>query len=255
MPLLDILFGQRSFFITNLDTGQELQGQFPALNPVENVGSRYGSGTNLGRSNPFRQFIGGEIDTITFQAMFFNKSDFLGSAEDDLELIKSWVRTDSKLNRPPIVSFSVGDGHLSMGSCTIDRVQATHLQPSFLGKLQGVTCSITLSRFVSYTLDQPEPGETRYHRAKENDYFEMLTWLEYKSAEMGDIIRKRHPNKLNIQINEIIKLPSIEAIRSERIEQKSETFKTAYGKKETPQRTLRLLRLKERSGDYVSHLL
>lgn len=256
MGLLDTLFSGRSFFLKNEDKpGAEIQGQFPAQEVTRKIASKYSSGAALNQDVPFRQYIAGEIDTITFNAIFFKHDMLFGEPEKAVKTLASWVKRDTDLARPPICSFSVGDGHISMGSCTIDSVQETYLQPTFLGKMHHVTCAITLSRYQAYSLEGEEPGETRYHRAKARDYYEMLTWREYRSAEMGDIIRKRHPDQQNLQVGDIVKLPSVEAIRTERIEQTSETFKTAFGKKETPQRTLRIYMVEQRNEPFVSHLV
>jgi hypothetical protein len=250
--IIDTLFSGRSFFIRNEDTGQELQGQFPAQEVKKEVASKYSSTAALNMETPVRQYISGETDTITFVAVFFNDDDLLGKAEDDLKLIESWTKRDRDLKRPPICSFSIGDGFLSMGSCTIDKVSETFLQPTFLGKLHHVSCAITISRYEPYTLEGQEPGETRYHRAKEREYYELLTQQEYNSPELGDVIRQRHPSKPNLQVNDVVKLPSIEAIRTVRVKQTSQTFKTAYGKKDTPQRALRLYMFEKRNKTYIA---
>jgi hypothetical protein len=255
MTLLDALFSKRAFFLRNEDTGQELQGQFPAQNVSEKIGSKYSSENALNRQSPIRQFINGELETITFQAMFFNRDDLFGSAKEDLDLLKSWSRRDSKLKRPPLISFSIGDGHISMSPCVIDSLNLQYLDPSFFGKLKGVTCDITISKYTAYSLDNGAIYETRYHSAKERDYYELIAWQEYRSAELGDVIRKRHPNKPVLQTGDVVKLPSIEAIRTERIEQKSDILKTAFGRKDTPQRALRILMFEKRNRPYTSHII
>jgi phage protein U len=255
MPLLDALFGGRSFFIKNLDSGQEIQGQFPAQNLKKEKGARYSKTSALNRQTPITQFISGEDDRITFQILLFNRDEIFGQAEDDLELLESWIERDSQIGRPPICSFSVGNGFVSMGECVIEKVVESYMQPTFFGKLHGVQIDLTISRYKEFSLEGEEPGETRYARAKERDYYEMLTQIEYNSPELGDVIRKRHPDKANIEVADIIKLPSIEAIRTERVEQKSVSLKTAYGRKETPQRALRIYMFEQRNRTYVSHIL
>jgi hypothetical protein len=255
MGLIDAIFGKRTFFLRNKDTGQELQGQFPAQNVVENKSSNYSETVSLNMQTPISQFVNGELDTISFQATFFNRDIVFGQAGDDIDLLDSWIERDNSLTRPPILSFSIGDGHLSMGSCTLRRLSKRFMMPYKTGKLKGVVCDITLAKYKGYSLESEEPGETRYHIAKTRDYFEMLTYNEYGSAEMGDIIRQRHPDKLNIQVADVIKLPSVEAIRTEVITQKSNVFKTAYGKKETEQRSLRISMLERRDDDYTSYII
>jgi len=255
MGLIDAIFGRRTFFLRNKDTGQELQGQFPAENVTENKSVNYSETAALNMQTPISQFINGDLDTISFQATFFNRDIVFGQANDDIELLNSWVERDNSLTRPPILSFSIGDGHLSMGSCTLRRLSKRFMMPYKTGKMTGVVCEITLAKYKGYSLEPENPGETRYHIAKIRDYYEILTYREYGSAELGDIIRQRHPDKLNIQVADVIKLPSVEAIRTEVITQKSNIFKTAYGKKETEQRTLRLYMLEQRNRNYTSHII
>lgn len=255
MGLLDTIFGKRTFFLRNEDTGQTLQGQYHAENLNKSVKSRYAENASLNMATPFSQFISGELDKITFQATFWNRDEVFGSAEDDIETLFSWVKRDSKFGRPPICSFSAGDGHVSMVSCRIDSVNANFTRPTVTGKLKGVTTQITLVQYKEYSLNNPDPGETRYHRVKDGEYYELLTYIEYGSPEIGDVIRKRHPDKLELKVGDIVKLPSIEAIRTERVEQKSDTFKTSTGNRDTEQRRLRIYMLEKRNRTYTTHIL
>lgn len=265
MSLVDKLFGQRSWFLRNEDTGEELIGQYEAEDVQQSWGSNYAEQTSLNRASPIRQFISGQSQTISFNATLFAHDEFLtnisidgigtNSVESDLELLKKWSQRDEDLGRPPICSFWIGNGSIGLAKCTIDPMTASFSKLTISGKLKGITIPIKLTQYTPFSLEYTPPPETRYHRSKENDYYEMLTYNEYGSAEIGDVIRKRHPEKLNIETADVIKLPSIAAIRSEIVEQKSNTFKTAYGNKETPQRTLRLQTLGRHNVTYVSHIL
>jgi hypothetical protein len=51
----------------NVDTGEELEGQFEAVNLTENPGApSYAGFTSLNRENEVLQFLHGNADTITF---------------------------------------------------------------------------------------------------------------------------------------------------------------------------------------------
>lgn len=248
----------RAWSLTNLDKDDTIEGQFEATELTENIGTKYSKIGALNRQNPILQFIGGNLETITFQARLWNRdAAFAGTADDLLEKLKDWTRRDDSLGRPPILSFSAaGDHPVAYSTCVIESLGGIRYdRPTTGGKLKGVTLTITLLKYEPYTLEGYKGGETRYHRAKSGDYYEMLTLREYGSAQMGDIIRKRHPSTPNIQTADIIKLPSIEVLRKEQVKTTSIALSNAFGRKKSPQRTLRLEMLDKRRGAYVSHLI
>lgn len=250
------LFAVRTWFLKNEDSGQELQGQFEPENLVDNVGVKYAKINALNRQNPIVQFISGDARTVTFVARLFARDSLFKDAKDSYDLLKKWAERDPNLERPPILSFWVGDGMMSMALCVIESLGGiTFDRPTFGGAWRGATLPITLLKYEPFSLESVEGGETRYHRAKFQDYYEMLTYREYGDAMIGDVIRKRHPSKPNIQIGDIIKLPSVQTLRRERTSTKSIPLQTAYGRKETPQRRLRLEMFEKRDRDYVSHIV
>jgi len=257
MPsLFDSLTAFDVWFLENLDTPNEkLQGQFVALNVNESISNKYAKNSSLNRSNPIIQFLSGEADTLSFQARFFARDMLFSSVKDNLEMIKKFARRDDKLKRPPILHFWVGDSHLQMTQCIIDSIGGIYQEPTALGAIRDVTLTINLTKYEPFELKETEPAETRYHRARDREYYEYLTYYEYGNANLGDVIRKRHPEKPTFQPGEIIKLPSIEAIRKEIVEPKSISLKTAYGKKVTPQRTLRLETFDNRDRTFTSHVI
>lgn len=259
------ILGGVTWSLKNLDNDDMIQGQFEAEDLVENVSTKYSKISSLNRQNPILQYIGGELDTVTFKARMWNQISGataahlarFGAASDTLEKLKSWARRDDKTGRPPILQFSAaGDHPLAYDKCVIESLGGiSYDPPTTLGKMRGVTVTITLLKYTDYTLEGYKGGETRYHHAKTGDYYELLTYREYGSAMMGDIIRKRHPGKLNIQTNDIIKLPSIEVLRNERVEPTSLMLKDAFGRISSPQRTLRLDMITRRNYVYYSHII
>jgi hypothetical protein len=258
MSLTSDILGLRSWYIQSHDTVPEkiLQGQFEPENTTENVGSKYAQNNALNRKHPIIQFINGEAETLSFQARLFARDALFSSVKDDLELLKAWTRRDEALRRPHICSFWVGDGNIAMDSCVIQSLSGiTYGKPSALGTLKDVILTINLLQYEPYSLELIEPPETRYHRAKADDYYEMLCFREYGNAMMGDIIRKRHPAKPYIKVADIVKLPSAEAIRKETTEPKSLALYSAYGRKITPQRTLRLAVFDQHQQSRYSHVM
>lgn len=255
------LFGAaRTWYIYNLDTDEKIQGQFVAENVVQNVGGTYAERWALSRQHAILQFVHGNSDVVSFQGRFFMTSELIVIKNDPKKKIQQlikWTRRDSKLGRPPILSFWIGDAHLSVSECVLESLSnITYAPPSASGALRDVSFTATIKRWWPYDITLgSEPPETRYHHAKQSDYYEMLALREYANAMLGDVVRKRHPTKQDIETGDIIKLPSKEAIETVRITQTSEPLRTAFGPVLTAQKARRLEMLELRGGDQVSHVL
>ena len=254
MGLLDLL-GFKVWWLQNQDTGQLLKGQFEPVDQTKNIAANYAKHKALNKQVPIVHFLSGEADTITFQARLYRRDFLFSSVDDDMKTLESWSKRDVDLGRPPILSFWVGDGHLGLKSCVIENLSAVYAAPTALGASRDVTVNISLLQYEPYSLESESGGETRYHRAKIRDYYEILTFEEYGDPLLGDVIRKRHPTKPNIKIADIIKLPSYAVIRKELIQPKSIPLETAYGKKETQQRTLRLAVFDRTNREFTSHVI
>ncbi len=256
MGILDQLLGMRSWFLKNEDTGQELQGQFEPQGLTENIRQKYAKHGALNRAHPIIQFLSGDVESVTFSARLFARDTLFSSVTDDLELLKAWGRRDDALERPPIMSFWVGDGHLEIASCVVESLGGiAYGRPTILGGIKDVTLNITLLKYVPFDLEATDGGETRYHRARVRDYYEMLTYREYGSALIGDVIRKRHPTKPVIETADVIKLPSMPVLRKERVQTTSIPLQNSYSRKPSPQRSLRLYMFEQRDRTYTSHIV
>jgi hypothetical protein len=257
MSLIADILGFRSWHLQSHDVpNQILHGQFEPQDTTENVGSKYSQHNSLNRAHPIIQFVNGVADTLSFNAQLFARDFLFNSVSDDLTLLKTWAKRDPNLRRPHIVSFWVGDGAIAMDKCVVQGLSdIKYGKPSALGALKDVSLTIHLLQYEPFSLELTEPPETRYHHAKFDDYYEMLCFREYGNPMMGDVIRKRHPDKPSIQVADIVKLPSSEAIRKDTVEPKSLALNTAYGRKETPQRTLRLAVFDEHQRTHVSHVI
>lgn len=240
--------------LSNLDSNEVLEGQFEAEGLSEEVSTSWAQFTSLNRQNPILQFVHGNADTLSFTGRLFRNNALDSSPQDKLDKLKLWSRIDSSVRRPPILQFSVGDGHVSI-NCVIVGISIRYSRPDFFGGLRDVTFNVSLLQFSTFSLDDEEQTDTRYARASERDYYEMLAYKEYGNPILGDIIRKDHPDKQRLQPGDIVKLPSIEGIRDKEVTQTSTILKTAFGKRDTAQKRLRLSFFDKRSTSYVSHLL
>lgn len=241
--------------IANLDTNQVLQGQFEAQGVTEDINVTWGEFTSLNRQKPILQFLHGNADTVSFTGRFFRNHGLDTKPEERLTVLKSWAKMEPTLRRPPILQFWVGDGHLRI-NCVITGITGiSYGRPDFFGGLRDVSFGLSLKEFSTFSIDDTEQTDTRFARAKDRAYFEMLAYGEYGNPMIGDVIRKDHPETQSLKPGDIVKLPSIEGIRSKEVTQTSIPLATGFGRKDTAQRRLRLAFFDSRSSPYVSHIL
>jgi len=248
------------WYLYNLDTDDQIQGQFVAESVTENIGAKWSERFALNRQHGIMQWLHGETRKVTFRARLFLYSEMLGKVDDPvkpLALLKSWTERDDELGRPPILSFWIGDAHLRINECVIEKISnISYKEPTDSGALRDVEFVIQLKEWFPYDIEfVGGDGETRYHNAAQNDYYEMLTFREYADPLMGDIIRKRHPTKPNVQIGDVIKLPSGDALSKDKVTQSSVQLKTGFGSKDTPQRRLAQGVFGRRTTSKVSHVV
>ncbi len=257
MGLFNELFSLDTWFLENLTTGQILTGQFPPLSVTEDLSNNYAEQKSLNRQNPIIQFLSGNADKTSFSARMYARDATANyKLLDQLNMLKSWMKIDKNLGHPPVLSFWVGDEHVAMTSCIANGISGiTYEKPTILGALRGVTFTMNLTFYEPFDIEDVGNFETRYHRSKVFEYFEMLCYNEYQNPILGDIIRKRHPTKQILNLGTVVKLPSIDGIRKDQVTQTSEIFKTSFGRRETPQRALRLAMLGKRNRAYVSNVL
>lgn len=242
--------------LQNLQNAERLEGQFPPISVTRELGNEWAAHTAISRDNAILQFLHGKQETLSVQVRLYARDAVFNNVDNDLKKLEEWRKPDSLYgNRPPTLSFWLGDGHLFL-DCIIDSLSGiTYARPTSQGAPRDITLTINLKAYKKFSLNDTGNFETRYNRTKERDYYELLTQREYANPLMGDIIRKRHPDQPNLQVGSIVKLPSVEAIRSQRVEQTSIALQTAYGRKDTPQRALRLQAFENHNVTYVSHVI
>lgn len=256
MAIPKVFISSDTWYLESADQpGTVLQGQFPG-EADENISSNFAQYTSLNRETQIVQFISGNSDQASFDVKLRARDSVFNNVIKDLNQLKKWAKRDSKLKRPTLVNFWIGDGFLSVGPCFITQLSGIKYdKPTSFGAVLEVNLKINLIKYTEFSFDSTPAYETRYHRAKYGDYYEWICQREYNNPLLGDVIRKRHPSKPNIQMTDIVKLPSVEAIRKEIIEPKSIPLITAYGRKVTPQRTLRIFEFDRHNRTHVSHIL
>lgn len=252
MPATNI----RKWFMRNEDTGEMLIGQFAPKNVELNVKNNYAQHTTLSRSRAILMFLSSESDTLNFSSMFFAMhADDAQRVEDSINKLLLWSKPSLAFGAPPPVTFWIGNGHLER-LCVIDSISGiSYGEPTGDGAIRQVSFTVNLLEYHPFTLQDTELFETRYHRGRERDYYEMLCFREYKQPLLGDIIRKRHPTQPNVTPGSTIKLPSIEAIRTKKPAPTSIALVGAFGRKDTPQRELRIDMFNRRNRVHVSHVI
>lgn len=242
-----------SWFLANDEKGEEFQGQFPPKNVTHNVGATYGEAFTLNRQNAILQFLHGDSDTITFAARLFAETAIVDLLKP-YQMLVSWARRDPDLLRPPVLLFYIGNATVAM-TCVIESLGGI-VYHDFRddGSPRDITFQITLRQYVPYSLESTE-SDTRYHLAKTHDYYEWLAQREYGDPMLGVTIRQNHPTKPILSVGDMVVLPSRSTMRKTTASAKSIVLRTAYGRKDTPQRDLRIEVFDRLNRSFVSHIL
>jgi hypothetical protein len=254
----------RKWKLVRKDTLEILAGQFEAEELSEGISAAWTEEFSLNRQTGILQFLHGETETVSFRGRFYNETisggsfPIYGGRKDGLwATLKEWVKMDKALKRPPVLIFFVGNGHLQK-QVVIDSITGIKYdQPGGLGMFKGVTFTLNLRAYTEYSVKQTANFDTRYHHSLDGDYYELIAQREYREPMLGVWLRQRHPTQLNLQAGQIVKLPAPggTSVRTAKVAQQSLVFKTAYGRRPSPQRDRRLEMLRLRAAPRVSHVL
>lgn len=247
----------RVWNLFNTDSKELLQGQFHPEDMTMDVSSSYNEKFSLNRQHAITQFLHGDVETISFRSRFV-ATTAIENLEDHLATLKSFVRRDDSAFRPPILEFSVGNGGFALfdNQCILKSLSGIRYhRPTFAGGLRHVEFTVNLREYKEATIKDLAIGNTRFHRAKFADYYEALTEREYGNPLLGDVIRKLHPDKPNIQTGNVITLPTESKLRRTKITQTSIPLLTGFGRPETAQKALRRRIFDARNRSKVSFVL
>jgi len=259
-PLINSLGARKihRWVLENLDTGETVEGQFGPVSPTKIPGNpQYAEHTSLGRETPIIQYTHGTADGFRFTAVWFAVHEDDSTPEKAIKVLENWKSRDADLARPPRVSFSVGDGQMSLLEGVISELgEISYFDPpKYGGGIRGVSVQVTLKEYTRYELITEPAPETRYHHVRQGEYYELIAYFEYRTPELGDIIRKRHPTKISLVENDIVKLPSAEAIRTIPVRPTSMVFKNTLLIKDSVQKQLKVSVFDRNDRAYTSPII
>jgi len=239
-----------------LDSGEELEGQFAPIGPAETVGAVYAEHTSLNRQNAIIQYLRGTTPTYSFTARFYALHSTDTKPEEDIATLKSWTKRQADLGRPPRVTITVGN-QVPLPEAVIEEPLSVAYVDDALpeGAVRGADITVNLRNYHKFSLDtSPEPS-TRYHRSRTGDYYELLAWWEYANPLLGDVVRKEHPDKQTLTEGDVVKLPSLGAIKGTTVKPTSTALQKSIGAKDTAQRRLRQSEFERHDRTYVSAVI
>lgn len=262
----------RVWHMLNQDTGQLLSGQFEPDTVSEERGSVYAERFTLNRKKAILQFLHGKTPLVSFTGMFYNEtvlgptSGFgvasalvptFGDVRKNLATLQSWSERDPKFGRPPIILFWIGDGWINTNA-VIESVNVAHLKPAFLGAFKGAKFTVAMREFTPFDPEAKGLFDTRIHKTKKSEYYELIAQREYREPLIGVILRQRNPSKINLTIGDSVRLPAgTGTIRQEPITQSSIIFQTAFDKQRdpSPQQVRHQTMVDARNKSKLSHIL
>jgi hypothetical protein len=248
----------RLWYLYNYDTYELFTSQFHAEElRHEGVAGTYAERWALGRSHPVQQFLRGERQSVTFRSRFY-AATAIESAEAAIETLKSWTQPDAITSRPPVLEFYVGSGsvtHLENPVVLESVSDLRYHRPTVFGNVRHVEFTLTLREYKEFKIQEAAQRNTRYHRVKQGEYYELIAYREYRNPLLGDPVRKRHPSQPTLQPGDVVELPTVTKMARERTQLTSIPLATAFGRKDTPQRALLEEWLELRDETYVSHVL
>jgi hypothetical protein len=250
------MFSQKvSWFLSNMDTGEQIEGQFPPEDLTQEMGGTFAEESPLNRQHPIAQFLHGNSETVSFTGRLFAETS-IDSLTKPLRMLQNWTKRDPNLFRPPTLLFWVGDATVNLAECILERPLSIKYR-SFRnnGSPRDISFTVNLREYVPYSLLVESGGETRYHQARDRDYYEWLCQREYSDPMLGVVIRDRHPDHGLLAAGDIAKLPSAETLRKAKPQTTSIALKTAYGRKDTPQRNLRVGVFDRLNRIHTSHVV
>ena len=254
--LLSKMLALKTWSLKNTEDGTVLKGQFPAEQVTRTVGGNWAEIQALNRANAFIQFLNGKTQTLSVKSRFFKRDLLDDSPVEKVDKLIDWTQSTLRFRRPPILTFYLGDGlGLQMDCVCTDITGIEYSEPNALGGIRQVSFTMEFKQISgrqnSVTAEN-EVTDTHYVHAKQGDYYEALCQVEYGDPMIGVIIRQRNPTKALLSPGDIIALPALEGVRGQTPTQQSIALNTAFGRKDTLQRQLRIQFFNKRSGSYTT---
>jgi len=222
----------------NLHQGDRIYGQFTPQEVTHELGANIPEAGGFSRTSPVVQWVGGTVETLSFQARLFSEHRDDQTASEKLAVLKKLRESLPPMNRPPLMSFFWGTAFPGGIKCFVESlggVKYDEIRPD--GSLRGVTLSITLKKVVPHNFSRnvESPVEqTPLHTVREGETYEMIAYRRWGDPMLGVPLRRmnpRYPMKrwapsglADLQPNEQIKLYDQSELTKEQIRPSSHLF-------------------------------
>lgn len=204
----------------NLHQGDRIYGQFTPQDVSHQLGANVPEAGGFSRTNPLVQWVGGTVETLSFQARLFSEHSQDQTATEKLEQLKKLRESLPPMNRPPITTFFWGLAFPGGIRCLVESlggVKYDEIRPD--GTIRGVTLSITLKKVTPHNLVrnvQTPMEQTPLHTVREGETYEMIANRRWGDPLLGVPLRNKNPRfpmekwapkgLADLQSNEQIKL-------------------------------------------------
>lgn len=230
------LFAPVKWSLVSEDGGPALEGQYTPQNVVENVSGAWAQQGTLGLLQPVLQFLGGELETITFDAKVFARFDpvfkFMKTplmlkdedfdVGDLVEQLRNLPRADEALGRPHVWIFSVGEQLTqrvivkTVGGIRYDTFRPMKPLGAGGGEIRGVLCSFELWRYEPYDVKAlVGASESLVTPAREGETYEHITARVYGDPALGEALRRRNPERRDLVAGDLVHVPKARTLRRE----------------------------------------
>lgn len=181
----------------NLRQGDRIYGQFTPQDVSHQLGANVPEAGGFSRTNPLVQWVGGTVETLTFQARLFSEHSEDQTAAKKLAILKKLRESLPPMNRPPIMTFFWGQAFPGGIRCLVESlggVKYDEIRPD--GSLRGVTLSITLKKvtYHNFVRNVESPVEqTPLHTVREGETYEMIAYRQWGDPLLGVPLRRMNP--------------------------------------------------------------
>lgn len=181
----------------DLSVGDRIYGQFTPQEFTYDLGASVSDAGGYSREHPLVQWVGGAVETISFQARLFSEHKDDQTATNKFETLKNLKRSLPPNNRPPITRFFWGNAIPGGVQCFVQSlggVKFDEIRPD--GSIRGVSLSITLKRFTPFRVVRvvSSPVEqTPTHTVKDGQTYEMIAQLKWGDPLLGVVLRRMNP--------------------------------------------------------------
>lgn len=220
---------ETTWTMTSLDDSTVIEGQFRPDNFVENVSGVWAEQGTLGLTQPIIQFIRGDLETITFDARIrakhqgvFGTGKGADEIKDVVDQIRDMARRDDTLGRPHIWQLAwTDDFEATVVVRSVGGIRYEHARPeAFLGavpsSIRGVIFRLDLARYTEYNLSSSVgAAESLIVYVKDGDFYESVARRVYNDANLGDVLRRRNPDKPALEPEDRLHIPPKATARKE----------------------------------------